>query len=110
VRLTVWSISLTLKESCKMEQNVTAEEENHCAAVQTRAMKTKEGKPKKPLNVTTLPGLDIGPEELIEQQKANQTLKTNQTYYNRRARDRRLNIGDSVLLLIPADFSLERAV
>ena len=27
------------KESCKMEQNVTAEEENHCAAVQTRAMK-----------------------------------------------------------------------
>ena len=62
------------------------------------------------MNVTTLPGLDIGPEELIEQQKANQTLKTNQTYYNRRARDRRLNIGDSVLLLIPADFSLERAV
>jgi len=47
-----------------MEQNVTAEEENHCAAVQTRAM-----------NVTTLPGLDIGPEQLIEQQKANQTLK-----------------------------------
>ena len=63
------------KESCKMEQNVTAEEENHCAAVQTRAMKIKEGKPQKPLKVTTIPGLDVGPEQLIEQQKTDQTLK-----------------------------------
>jgi len=66
-------------------------------------MKTKEGKPQKPLKVSTLPGLDIGPEQLIEQQKANQTLKRNQTYYTRRARERRLNIGDSVLLLIPTE-------
>ena len=63
------------KESCKMEQNVIAEEENHCAAVQTRAMKIKEGKPRKPLKVTTIPGLDVGPKQLIEQQKADQTLK-----------------------------------
>ena len=63
------------KESCKMEQNVTAEEGNHCAAVQTKAMKIKEGKPQKLLKVTTIHGLDAGPEQLIEQQKADQTLK-----------------------------------
>ena len=61
------------KESCKMEQNVTGEEDNHCAAVQTRAMKIKEGKLQKPLKVTTIPGLVVGPEQLIEQQKADQT-------------------------------------
>ena len=38
-------------------------------------MKIKEGKPQKPLKVTTIPGLDVGPEQLIEQQKADQTLK-----------------------------------
>jgi len=46
---------------------VKQDEENHCAAVQTRAMKAKESKPQKPLKVTTIPGLDIGPEQLTEQ-------------------------------------------
>ena len=61
-------------ESSEVKQDVIAYEENHCATVQTRAMKTKEGKPEKPLKVTTLPGLDIGPKQLTEQQKADQTL------------------------------------
>jgi len=56
---------------------VIADEENHCATVQTRAMKTKE--------------------EIAKVQKKNQT------YYNRRARERKLNIGDSVLLLLPTE-------
>ena len=39
-------------------------------------MKIKEGKPQKPLKVTTnIPGLDVGTEQLTEQQKADQTLK-----------------------------------
>ena len=60
---------------CEMEQDVITDEQNHCAAVQTRAMKVKKGKPQKPLKVTTIPGLDIGPEQLIEQQKTDQTPK-----------------------------------
>ena len=60
-------------ESSEVKQDVIADEENHCAIVPTRAMKTKEGKPQKPLKVSTLPGLDIGPQQLIEQQKADQT-------------------------------------
>jgi len=63
------------KESSEMKQAAIADEENHCAAVQTRAMKVKEGKPQRPLKVTTVPGLDIGTEQLVEQQKADQTLK-----------------------------------
>ena len=58
-----------------MEQAVITDEENHCAAVQTTAMKVKEGKSQKPFKVTTIHGLDIGPEQLIEQQKTDQTLK-----------------------------------
>jgi len=38
-------------------------------------MKVKESKPQKPLKVTSIPGLDIGPEQLTEQQKTDQTLK-----------------------------------
>jgi len=38
-------------------------------------MKVKEGKPQKPLKVTTVHGIDIRPEQLIEQQKTDQTLK-----------------------------------
>jgi len=38
-------------------------------------MKVKEGKPQKPLKVTTIHGLEIGPEQLIEQHKTDQTLK-----------------------------------
>jgi len=56
-------------DSNEVKQAVVADEENHCAAVQTRAMKAKESKPQKPLKVTTIPGLDIGPEQLTEQQK-----------------------------------------
>jgi len=63
------------KESCGVEQAVITDEENHCAAVQTRAMKVKDGKPQKPLKVTAIHGLDIGPGQLIEQQKTDQTLK-----------------------------------
>jgi len=57
------------KESCGVEQDVITYEENHCVGVQTRAMKVKEGKPQKPLKVTTIHGLDTGPKQLIEQQK-----------------------------------------
>ena len=52
-------------------------ESNDCeqaAAVQTRAMKEKESKPKKPLKVTVITGLNIGPKQLIEQ-KNDETLK-----------------------------------
>ena len=64
-------------ESSEVKQDVIADEENHCATVQTRAMKTKE--------------------EIAKVQKRNRT------YYNRRARERKLNIGDSVLLLLPTE-------
>ena len=45
------------------------------AAVQTRAMVVKENKPPKPLKVKSVPGLDIGPEELKVKQKADESLK-----------------------------------
>ena len=64
------------KESCGVEQTDITDEENRCATVQTRAMKVKEGKPQKPLKVS-IPGQDTGPEQLIEQQKTDQTLKKN---------------------------------
>jgi len=63
------------KESRGVEQTATTDEENRCAAAQTRAMKVKERKPQKPLKVTTISGLDLGTEQLIEQQKTDQTLK-----------------------------------
>jgi len=46
-----------------------------CAAVQTRAMVEKESNPPKPLKVKSVPGLDIGPEELKVRQKADESLK-----------------------------------
>ena len=46
-----------------------------CAAVQTRAMVAKESKPPKLLKVKSVPGLDIGPEELKVKQKADESLK-----------------------------------
>jgi len=46
-----------------------------CAAVQTRAMVAKESRPPKPLKVKSVPGLDIGPEELKVKQKADESLK-----------------------------------
>jgi len=46
-----------------------------CAAVQTRAMIAKESKPPKPLKVKSVPGLDIGPEEVKAKQKADESLK-----------------------------------
>jgi len=39
------------KESCEVEQAVITDEENRYAAVQTRAMKVKEGKSQKPLKL-----------------------------------------------------------
>jgi len=48
-------ITSELKESNDCEQT---------AAVQTRAMKEEESKPKKPLKVTVITGLNIGPKQL----------------------------------------------
>ena len=48
---------------------------NKCAAVQTRAIKQKELKPPRPLRVSSINGLEIGPEQLIEQQRSDETLK-----------------------------------
>ena len=45
------------------------------ASVQTRAMVEKEKRPVKLLKVTTISGLDIGPEELKEKQRSDTTLK-----------------------------------
>ena len=39
----------------------------------------------------------------LAQEEIAKVQKRNQTYYNRRARERRLNIGDSVLLLLPTE-------
>jgi len=46
-----------------------------CVEVQTRAMVTRESKPPKLLKVKSVPGLDIGPEELKVKQKADELLK-----------------------------------
>jgi len=54
---------------------VTNNVPEECAAVQTRAMVAKENKPPKPLKVKSVPGLDIGPDELKEKQKTDPTLK-----------------------------------
>ena len=43
-----------------------------CAAVHTRAMKQRELKPPKPLKVSSIDGLDIGPEQLMEQQRTDE--------------------------------------
>ena len=48
---------------------------NECAAVQTRAMAAKEKKPPKPLKVNSVPGLDIGPDQLKSKQKEDVSLK-----------------------------------
>ena len=68
-------------ENSEMKQTVIPDEENDCAAVQTRAMRANESKPQKPLKVTAIPVLDIGPEQLVEQQKTDQALKK---YYQRK--------------------------
>jgi len=47
----------------------------NCVAVQTRAMKERELKPPKPLKVSSIDCLEIGPEQLIEQQRSDETLK-----------------------------------
>ena len=39
----------------------------------------------------------------LAQEEIAKVQKIKQTYYNRRARERRLNIGDSVLLLLPTE-------
>ena len=39
----------------------------------------------------------------IAQEENAKVQKRNQTYYNRRARERKLNIGDSVFLLLPTE-------
>jgi len=54
--------------------NIVTECDNQIAAVQTRAMVANEQKPVRPLNVTSIKGIDIGPDQLIEQQKADKSL------------------------------------
>jgi len=39
----------------------------------------------------------------LAQEEIAKVQKRNQTYYNRRARERRLNVGDNVLLLLPIE-------
>jgi len=46
-----------------------------CAAAQTRAIKQRELKPPKPLKVSSMNGLDIGLEQLIDQQRSDETLR-----------------------------------
>ena len=68
----------TNKDNQHIEITNELKDLNDCeqaAAVQTRAMKEKEGKPKKPLKVMVINGLNIGPKQLIEQQKNDETLK-----------------------------------
>jgi len=70
----------TNKDNQHVEITNQLKESNDCeqaAAVQTRAMKEKESKPKKPLKVTVITGLNIGPKQLIEQQKNDATFKRN---------------------------------
>ena len=73
-------MSDTLTNNVKVTQELTSEHNNsgteysetddrgpsieQVASVQTRAMAEKEKQPVKPLKVTTISGLDIGPEEL----------------------------------------------
>jgi len=56
------------------EQTVISDEQliDH---TQTRAMVARESKPPKPLKVKSMPGLDIGPDELKVKQKADPTLR-----------------------------------
>jgi len=65
--------SVTNSEICLNTNTSTIDVDtttNMCAAVQTRAVVVKESKPPKPLKVKSVPGLDIGPEELKAKQKA----------------------------------------
>ena len=43
--------------------------QEQCAAVQTRAMVARESKPPKPLKVKSMPGFNIGPDELKTKQE-----------------------------------------
>jgi len=59
----------TNKDNQHSEITNELKESNDCeqaAAVQSRAMKEKESKPKKELIVTVITGLNIGPKQLIE--------------------------------------------
>jgi len=46
-----------------------------CAAVQTRAMVANEKKPPKLLKVNSVPGWDVGPDEIKAKQKEDDSLK-----------------------------------
>ena len=68
-------IKLQKHITIQTQSSVTNNVPKQCAAVQTRAMVAKENKPPKPLKVKSVPGLDMGPDELKEKQKADPTLK-----------------------------------
>ena len=71
-------VNLEINEVSEQEGNQMGDGEvtvNECAAVQTRAMAVKEKKPPKPLKVNSVPGLDIGPDELKTKQEEDVSLK-----------------------------------
>ena len=91
------------RDHVQSEETDRSENVNKCAAVQTRAMKQKELKPPKPLKVSSINGLEIGPEQLIEQQRSDETCEMaqqqlskvqdrKQKYYNRHAKSRYLSV------------------
>ena len=61
------------RDDAQSEETDRSENVNKCAAVQTRAMKQRELKPPRPLRVSSINGLEIGPEQLIEQQRSDET-------------------------------------
>ena len=63
------------RDHVQSEETDRSENVNKCAAIQTRAIKQKELKPPKPLRVSSINGLEIEPEQLIEQQRSDETLK-----------------------------------
>jgi len=90
-------------------------------------MVARDSKPPKLLKVKSVSGLDIGPEEsevktlyqyVVDlRDRVKETCKMtkkelakvqvrNQKYYNKRTRDRKLEVGDSVLLLLPTELTL----
>ena len=58
------------RDHVQSEKTDRSQNVNKCAAVQTRAMKQKELKTPRPLRVSSINGLEIGPEQLIEQQRS----------------------------------------
>jgi len=63
------------RDHVQSEETDRSENVNKCTAVQITAMKQRELKPPRPLRVSSINGLKIRPEQLIEQQSSDETLK-----------------------------------